>query len=101
MKNFTNLQPTVTENYVKLLPAKPNTVIASIGFDNEGQKLIIKFQTGRVYQYYSSLMCDFINLVESPQPGVDFNLYIKDNYQYAEVDGIVYTKNNFEYVLPD
>ncbi len=77
-------------NKVRLIPVKDQSFITSAGFDNDEQKLIIKFSDNKGYEYFNAHLCDLINLVESYLHGVNsgtyFNSYIKGKFEYDCVE---------------
>ncbi len=63
----------------------PSASIASIQYDQERQRLVVTFVTGRVYEYIDVPHYVAKAFRSAFSKGTYFNTYIRDRYDYREL----------------
>jgi hypothetical protein len=71
---------------MKRVPVKSSSLL-EIGYDPTEQKLEVKFQSGRVYQYFGVPRASYEAFMAAESKGRFFNDLIKDLYGHVKVFG--------------
>lgn len=64
----------------------PSTAIETLGYDEAKRELYVTFTSGRHYIYFEVPRGRYIGFMRSSSKGRFFNYYIRDNFDFKEVE---------------